>query len=67
LIGFGSAVAKAIRRAGQEHINEVTFKHRARLGFDLAQAHDFPASSDRSDVYQVKRPLQGLRLSSEVP
>ena len=56
MIGFGTTIVKAIRRAGQEHVNEVTFKHRARPGFNLTQANNFPPSTYRSKVHQIKRP-----------
>jgi hypothetical protein len=51
LIGFGSAVAKAVGRAGQEHVNEVTFEYCARPGLDLALTNNCSPGSYRSDVY----------------
>ena len=53
-VGFSITVAEPIRRAGQEHVYEVTFEDHARSCLNPAQINNFPPSSDRGDVHQVK-------------
>lgn len=55
LVPLGIAIAEPIRRAGQEHVYQLTFEDLAMASLDLAQANNFPPSSDGGDVHQVKR------------